>query len=249
MKLVYLKVFLIIFSFVLFSCGGSNGGGDDTPPPPPIGGGDDDPVVLNPTAATLVFPENNKECTQGNAISNSESIVTFEWNASENTDNYVVTLRNLNSQESFNSIVNSNTASITILRATPYEWFVTSRANGTNVTAESSKWKFYNEGPGLENYAPFPAQAVAPPRGSTLPSDTETVTLEWSSTDVDNDIEDFEIYFKTENEDSFNLLGTQTENSIEANVNSGTIYSWYVVSNDSKGNSSESERFSFKVEE
>ncbi|MDC6366658.1 MULTISPECIES: hypothetical protein [Flavobacteriaceae] len=236
---------ILLFALLFIGCSSGSDGGDDTPPP--SGGGDDDPVVVPaPTAATLVFPEDDTECNEGNPIDETESNVTFQWGASQNTDSYSVTLTNLHTNSSFNTIANTNEATISILRGTPYEWYVTSRANGTNETAESTKWQFFNEGPGIENHAPFPVEAVSPSRGETL-SQTSSVTLTWSSSDIDNDISSYDVFFGTQT-DQINFLGNTTENLFEATVSSGNIYYWQVKVIDSEGNSSTSVIFEFRID-
>lgn len=247
MKKLYTISLLFLSLLVVGACS-SSGGDDDSPPPPPTGGGDDDPVVIpDPSAATLVFPEDDTECNEGEPVNDTESTVTFRWNESQNTDSYSVTVTNLNTNESFNTVANTNEAPITILRGTPYEWFVTSRANGTNETAQSAAFRFYNEGPGVENYAPFPAEAINPVRAATLASSTTSVTLEWSATDVDGDIENYEVFFGVQG--SSTSQGVTSDTSLEVTVASGNIYEWSIVVMDAQDNASTSETFLFRVDE
>ena len=228
----------------------SSGGGDDTPaPPPPTGGNDDGPTITDPSAATLVFPANNTECNTGIVDPNDETVstVTFEWNASANTDRYTVNITNLNSGTTGFSNSNTNSVDITILRGVPYEWWVTSRATGTTATADSERFRFYNEGPGLENYAPFPAVAVSPARGVNLDASTTTVNLDWEASDVDDDITGYEVFFGTDANPTTSI-GTPTESSLaDVAVASGSTYYWMVVTTDSQGNTSNSEIFTFRV--
>ena len=245
-KILHISVLAVLF--VLASCSSS---GDDSPtPPPPTGGGDDDPVVVTgPGAANLTFPENNSECTTGvvDPEDDTKSAVTFEWDAGQNADRYTITITNLNSGSSVFASPSTNEATVTIDRGTPYSWVVTSRANGTSETADSQTFRFYNEGPGVENYAPFPAEAVAPARGVNLPMDTTAVTLEWSGSDVDNDITGYEVFFGTDVNPTTSI-GSGAETSLaDVAVTSGTTYYWVVVTTDSAGNTSSSEVFSFKV--
>lgn len=230
-------LYIIPFT-ILMSCGGG-GSGDETPIVPPP-----DPVPA-PLKATLVFPENNKECTEGIVENDTQSTVNFQWNNSENTDSYEVNLKNLNTNNSVRIPSNSNAALITLSRGVPYEWFITSKANGTISTAQSDVWKFYNQGPGIENYAPFPAEAVFPKRGANLAS-TNTVTLQWNGSDIDDDIVSYKILFDTV-ETPVTELGSVTDNFIDATVSSGTTYYWQVITIDSQGNSSNSEIFSFRI--
>ncbi|MEM8929478.1 MAG: hypothetical protein AAGC45_14870, partial [Bacteroidota bacterium] len=139
-KILYMTLIVVALAFV--GCGGSDG--DDSPEPPPSGGIDDEPTIPDPSAAALVFPEDNTECNTGIVDPNNSALstVTFEWNASQNTDSYTVTVTNLNTNISSFANVVTNEADITIERGTPYSWFVTSRATGTMSTADSETFQF-----------------------------------------------------------------------------------------------------------
>ncbi|MFC2148549.1 hypothetical protein ACFLR9_08285 [Bacteroidota bacterium] len=233
------KVYSVLTLFLLLACGEIESISDDTPPPP---------AVAAPSAATLVFPADNTECNEGviSSIDETKSAVTFQWNASENTDTYEVNLRNINTNTSTKSNSTTNDATITIDRGTPYEWFVVSKANGTNETASSVKAKFYNQGPGIENYAPFPAEAINPARGATIASAT-SVNLQWAASDIDDDIVGYTVFFGT-NTNPTAELGTTEESNLNAPITSGTKYYWSVITTDSQNNSSTSEVFEFTVE-
>ena len=233
MKLKY-GFFVLVIIFIA-ACGGSDSNDPDPDPDP-------DPIAA-PLAATLVFPDNNTECNEGVVVNETQSTVTFDWNASQNTDSYEVNLRNLNTNTSSKTNSNTNSADITLERGVPYEWFVVSKANGTNETASSSIWKFYNQGPGVENYAPFPAEALNPGRGEAI-NNSGTVQLEWSGSDVDNDITEYDVLFGTDSDPS--ALCTTPDSFIDATIATG-VYYWRVISKDSQGNSSESEIFEFSV--
>jgi hypothetical protein len=235
MKIKYL-IGLFVFGSML-SCSKS----DPSPAPDP----GPDPVP-DPVAATLVFPDNNTECNEGVVLNDTQSSVAFQWNASANTDSYEVTIRNLDTNTSATTNTTTNEAVITLLRGVPYEWFVVSKASGTTVTATSDKWKFYNQGPGVENYAPFPAEVVSPLRGSSIAS-SGTIALEWAGSDVDNDITEYEILFGTDAMPSTSL-GTTSDTTLDATIVSGEIYYWRVITMDSQGNTSQSEIFDFRVD-
>ena len=213
--------------------------GDDSP-------GDEHQNPENPTAATLVFPDNNRECTEGTIINNSESTIKCQWQATQNTDTYDINIRNLDLNTATTISSNTNEADITLLQNTPYEWFVVSKANGITTTAESEKWRFYNAGTGVENYAPFPADAVSPARGQTIAS-AATVTLEWSGNDVDNDISEFEVFFSTLSNPTTSIANTP-QSSTTVTISSGQTFYWRVVTKDEAGNTSQSEVFDFKVQ-
>lgn len=233
---------LLVPVFILCACGGNDddaggGGGDDGP----IGG------TPEPAASTLIFPANNTECNEGTIVSETESDVMFRWNTSENTDSYSITYTNLSSNTIDNVVVQGSTEKLIRLeRGIPYEWFVESQNKDTDKTSTSEKWRFFNEGPGIENYAPFPAEAISPSRGSSLDTTTK-VTLAWSASDIDDDIKDFEIFFGT-TEGNLTSLGTFTETSINnVSVTAATNYYWKVKATDTNGNSSISEVFQFRI--
>ena len=228
---------LMVLSVLLFSCSSGDSGGEPAPAPAP--------TVPDPSAATLVFPEDNTECNEGEVLNENQSRVTFRWNNAQNTDSYEVNLRDLNTGNTSKFLSNTNSASITITRGAPYEWFVVSSANGTNATASSATWKFYNEGPGVTNYTPFPAEAVAPARGGNIDT-TLSVALEWTGSDVDNDIVSYDVFFGTD-PDPVTLLGNTATTTLTADTTADTVYYWKVVTNDSAGNTSSSEIFEFKV--
>ena len=213
-------------------------GGKDNP--------DDDILIGDPGSVSLVFPDNNSECTEGQSLNTLESTITFEWQQGDNADSYEVHVLNLDTNSSSITNANTNEAAITLSKNTPYQWFVVSRNFNSEEAPSSATWRFYNAGDGVENYAPFPADAVSPARGETINA-TNSVTLEWSGNDVDNDIQDFEILFGTSNEPS-NSIANTSQSSTTANVSSGQTYYWRVITKDEAGNTSQSEIFDFKVQ-
>jgi hypothetical protein len=205
---------------------------------------DDGSDVGEPGSAKLVFPENNSECTEGTVINNLESTITFQWETSSNTDSYEVNVRNLNSDNTMKATVNANEADITLERNVPYEWFVVSKsAEGGDLT--SAKWKFYNAGHGVENYAPFPAEAVNPTRGQTV-GIAGSISLEWLGSDVDNDISEYEVFFGTDVSPTASL-GSTAQNTMNVDISSGQTYYWRVITKDNESNTSQSEIFDFRV--
>ncbi|MFS4493170.1 hypothetical protein [Maribacter sp. 2308TA10-17] len=213
-------------------------------------GGKDNPDDIDPSgvpsAATLVFPDNNMECTEGTVINDTQSTILFEWENAANADSYEVNVTNLNTNSSSTMNSNTNEVSVTVERNTPYSWFVVSKSDGTNATANSDTWRFYNQGEGVSNYAPFPASAVSPTRGQTLGS-AGNINLEWQGNDVDNDLVEFEVLFGTNNNPTTSL-GVTAQSSIGTSTNSGQTYYWRVISKDATGNTSQSEIFDFKVQ-
>lgn len=225
---------------MLYNCsgGGDDGGSTVTPPPPTP-----DP----PTAAILTFPDDNEECTTGTEVNATQSSVTFTWQASQNTDLYDLVLKNLDTNSILTFSSSTNQIAIIINKGTPYSWYVVSKSNSVTQTATSATWKFYNAGDPVQSYAPFPADLVAPDMGANL-TGVSMVTLEWSGSDIDDDIVSYDIYFDTTSPPTTQLGGTLTVTTIDAPVSAGNAYYWRVIITDSEGNNSESEIFEFRVD-
>ncbi len=219
----------------LTACPGSN---DDGPDNGPLGG--------DLGSVTLVFPENNKECTEGKIENDTQSTITFQWQAQENVDGYEVNIKNLKAGTSSKTVANTNEVDISLQRGIPYEWFVASKAEGSEETANSDTWRFYNQGAGTQNYAPFPAEAVNPLGGANVAAAT-TIDLQWKGSDVDNDIAEYEVLFGTETVPTTSLA-TTAESTTSASIASGQTYYWRVITKDGQGNTSRSEVFDFKVQ-
>ncbi|TBN00904.1 hypothetical protein EYD45_13850 [Hyunsoonleella flava] len=230
----------LAFCFFILGCS-SGGGGDDTPDPDP-----DPDKVSPPSAATLVFPEQNSECTTGSNLTSTESTIVFNWNDATDATSYQLFVKNLNTQNTQNYTSNVSERSVTILRGTPYSWYVVSKNSGSE-TAQSPTWKFYNAGEATSSYAPFPAELVAPNLSQVLGASTTSVSLEWNGSDVDNDINEYDILFGTVSP-PVNKVTTTSNTNFSVNVTSGSTYYWRVITYDDQNNNSESQIFGFSVE-
>jgi len=197
-----------------------------------------------PTAATLIFPENNTECNEGIVISDTETEVLFQWQEATNASSYVLQITNLNDGTSRNISTISNEFLIRIFRGTPYSWSVESLVGGTNETAESTTWRFYNAGLPQESHPPFPAVAISPDPGSSI--DGGAVVLQWEASDIDNDIVSYTIVLDTVNP-PVTEVGTTSNTNLEVTGTSGLVYYWKVVTTDAIGNASDSQIFQFGV--
>tara|TARA_R110002049_G_scaffold193305_1_gene362140 strand:+ start:2241 stop:2942 length:702 start_codon:yes stop_codon:yes gene_type:complete len=213
-------------------------------------GGDspeDEKLEVKPDAASLVFPLNNSECVDGTVISTVKSKVTFDWNTAKNTDEYELKLKNLQTNLTKGYIVANSEISITLDRGVAYSWYVVSLNKASGEKVQSSVWKFYNAGAGIVSYAPFPADHIAPLTGTEVAYTATGITLEWSGNDVDNDIEDYDIYFgETLSPELYqeNITASSIENVI---ISQDTKYYWKIKTKDKRGNVSYSDVFQFIV--
>jgi len=225
------QVGVIIFSLAtLISCGGGDGG--------------EDPAADALGKAVLISPLNEEECNQGNIISNTQSTVTFEWNAAKNATRYTVLVINLND----NSTKELNTEKLTVsgdlLRGVPYSWRVIAKKSGSRDFNESETWRFFNAGEAIESYAPFAASLVEPTMGSIIETST---TLSWTGSDVDNDIDSYDVYLSKTNPPT-TLKGNTTDTTIDTGaLDANSVYYWRVITKDKAENSSQSTVFQFRT--
>ena len=227
----------ILASCILFSVLSCSKGGD-TPK---------EEENLDPTAASLVFPLNNSECIEGVIKSKSKSTVTFKWEATLNTDGYELKLKNLSTGVSIGYNTSNSEIPIELERGVAYSWYVISKNNISGEKAESKVWKFYNASESSSSYAPFPAEVVAPEINVKLPYSENGITLEWSASDVDNDINAYDVYFGVGKNPELYKENVSLNKLENVAVQMETMYYWKVITIDSKGNTSTSDLFQFKV--
>ena len=140
---------------------------------------EDIPVVITPSSTVLIFPENNSECNEGKVISETESIVNFRWEASQNTDKYLLNVKLVEDGSVQTITTSSLEADVTLKRGKTYQWHVVSKKDGVSITAESPVWSFY-AGIASENSL-LQAELV-------YPSSDQLFLLncfEWNSGDID----------------------------------------------------------------
>ncbi|WP_296381260.1 hypothetical protein [Winogradskyella sp.] len=234
-----MKKIAYIVSLVLLVSGCSDtrdqnpGNNDD------VGSGED-PL----TGVQLVFPYQDELCNEGTDLTPTESTVFFEWMPNDNAEIYTLTIENLET----GTITEYETVdfifSVTIERAQAFRWFV--NYNFQEQPQESAIWNFYNAGSGVQTYAPFPAEILAPSMAQTIPATNTSVNLQWSGSDVDDDIVAYDVYFGTNNDPSI-IANDISVNQQTVSVVSGTIYYWNVVTKDAEGNISESGVHQFSV--
>ncbi|QLE01505.1 hypothetical protein HX109_07980 [Galbibacter sp. BG1] len=224
---------IILFLFLVVSCNN-----------------DDDATPKTPSAAALIFPLENSECTEGviSPSNNNQSTITFEWNVAEHADSYQLLVKNLNTNNTQTFASNTNTLEVTLSRGTPYAWYVISLNNNSQETAESEEWKFYNAGQGVETYPPFPADLLEPSSGSTVYASNSSVSFTWSGSDIEGDIANYEIFIGNNNPPSTSVQSNITEEEFTHTAFEIGIYYWQIKTIDDNGNSSLSEVSQFKVE-
>ncbi|NKI27823.1 hypothetical protein HCG49_14755 [Arenibacter sp. 6A1] len=224
----------LLMIFTAFSC--SDGG--DAPK---------EEEVVSPEAATLVFPLNNSECIEGVVKSDTKSTVTFDWEDALHANRYELKLKNLSTGLITGHNISKSEVALDLERGVAYSWYVISRSQGSSEKAESPVWKFYNASVASSSYAPFPAEVVAPQINQEVAFASAGIVLEWSGSDVDKDIESYDLYFgESDSPELFkeNLTVSKLEN---VEVKAATNYYWKVKTKDTQGNISYSDLFQFNV--
>lgn len=225
-------LFFLSIYFLLFGCGKDNSAPAKS---------------QKPTAAKLIFPFENFLCNVGTDITPTESTILFEWEKGENNDKYELILKNLTTG-AFTSYPTTNTEiPIVLERLTPFKWYVISKSNFVIDTTHSATWKFFNAGAAVASYAPFPAEILSPAMAAKITTTASVITLDWTGSDVDNDIVGYDVYFGTT--DSPSMIETDLKESILNNVSiqRNTIYYWKIITKDASGNKSDSGVYQFKI--
>ena len=242
-----LKYFSFLFTLTLISCGG--GGGDDGGAN--NGGGGGGPVVNPPGKSTLTAPANSETCETGTSVSATQSQVTFTWTASSDTNTYDLKITNLNTSVVINrTALTSTSTKVTLDKGVPYSWNITSKSTASTTTTASDTWKFYLLGPGIVNYAPFPADLKTPASGSTVTRDGDgKVTFTWDGSDPDGDSLNYTLYVDaTDGKQTPPTAQTDlTVKTLAVALDAATTYYWRVKTSDGT-NSSYSIVYSFKTE-
>lgn len=200
-------------------------------------------------AVILLSPSKNEVCNTGVVISETENQVSFEWQPNVDAESYELTYKNLTLGTSKTITAALPTATVILLRNTPYEWKVISKTLKSSKMGTSEKWKFYNAGIGISSYVPYPAEIISPKHDVVVtPTSGNKVILSWKGDDVDNDIASYTIYF------GLGITPPVYQSNLSSNVVSTEVtvarndtYYWKVITTDSKGNNSDSGIYRFKT--
>jgi len=232
-------IILLAITFISLSACSKDSGGNE---PAEV-------VIPPPTVAVLTFPANNEPCLETTSVNDTQSSITFRWNAGQNVTSYDLRLVNLSNNNSnvYNSTTNDKT--LTLEHDEPYSWKIISNGQSGSQPVESDTWKFYLAGPAQINFAPFPAELTSPVSGSTVTPSDGLVQVQWTCTDADNDIAQYEVYLDAT--DGSTLVHTidfeSTTTSVDVNVENNIIYFWKVITTDAEGNQSNSGVYSFRT--
>lgn len=208
------------------------------------GGGTAPVVAESPTAATLVYPADQTLCAEGQIISETFSVINFQWQEGLNTDSYTLEITDGNGAKRTITAAKGS-KEVEVERGMAFSWKIISRSTKTTETASSATFSFFNAGAATENFAPMPARLLSPRAGASISA--ANLTLEWEGADLDQNIDRYTVYLKAEGEEASEVYSGLLSSVTLSNVSSG-VYRWWVNTRDLTGLQSHSEQSEFRVE-
>jgi len=186
-----------------------------------------DPIP-DPEQTVLILPEDNTSCLYVSQSSSTAS-VDFSWQEAQFTDEYLVVVKNLTTEEETTSRTLNTSIRLTLTRGVPYQWKVVTVSELSSVETSSRSFSFYLEAQQQRNYLPFPARLLS-----------RQYNFSWQGEDLDNDLSHYTISIGA-SPDVLNEIATDiTVSSHNASLNAGEVYFWQIISYDENGNNTKS---------
>jgi hypothetical protein len=210
---------------------------------------DDGPKL--PEQAELFVPINGENCQYGKVINSNQKEVEFSWSDAKHVTSYNLFIKNIITSQTVNrnSLV-INSSSVYLKPGFPYEWNVTSISEDyPEESAQSQTWRFYLPSDDQTNSPPFPASLISPSSGETISLSNNSFTLDWDGSDPDGDVLRYDLFvdktdgFQPTLDELKNLSNTSKFVILEEN----SEYFWRVISEDSNGNKSSSQVYTFRT--
>ena len=197
-----------------------------------------DPIP-DPEQTVLILPEDNTSCLYVSQSSSTAS-VDFSWQEAKFTDEYIIVVKNITTEEETTSRTLNTSIRLTLSRGVPYQWKVITVSDLSSVETSSRSFSFYLEGQQQRNYLPFPARLLSPQLDEVVSLSNGQYNFSWQGEDLDNDLSYYTLLIGT-SADVLNEIATDiTASSISVALNSGEVYFWQVISYDQNGNSTKS---------
>ena len=210
----------------------------------------EDSLPMDPGIALLLSPINEETCLDGESINDTQSNVDFSWSVASDALSYEIVVSNLLTQSTKTYVATTNQTTIALTKAEPYSWYVNSIGEEGSTPSQSESWKFYLAGEAIINYAPFPSELISPRSGANVTPDINNlVILNWSCSDVEGDLIQFEVYFDENDASTLNATVEyqQQDTSIKVEVKNNTTYYWKIIAIDANGNQSSSGVYAFRT--
>ena len=197
-----------------------------------------DPIP-DPGQTVLISPEDNTACLYVSQSSSTAS-VDFSWQEAQDTDEYLLVVRNLSTDEETTSRTINTSIRLTLTRGVPYQWKVITVSELSSVETSSRSFSFYLEAQQQRNYLPFPARLLSPQLDEVVSLSNGQYNFSWQGDDLDNDLSHYTLSIGT-SADALNVIASDIEaTSYSASLNAGEVYFWQIISFDQNGNSTKS---------
>lgn len=180
---------------------------------------------------TLIAPENDKQCL-GVLLPTDQIRVLFDWEDVAGVSSFLFEYEDTILGETKTVTVTESRLSLDLEPGTQYKWSVTV-LDFFSAPKKSVLFSFYTEGLTTPNHVPFPANTTI------TTNENGTVTLNWESKDLDNDIDYYQIFFSPENPPT-EIIPKTEETTTSRPVDAGLLYYLTVKTYDKNGNFSES---------
>ena len=200
--------------------------------------------IPEPDSALLTTPENRNTCVPLSTTA-TQGVVNFGWEEAQNTDSYEVFVRNNITQTEKRKSADLTSTTITLDRGAPYSWWVVSSSEASPVNTKSEVWTFYLEALQQVTFLPFSAQLNNPQDEQEVTLSSGEVNLQWTASDLDNDIAYYQVYVGTVAAQMSLVQDNQIISSYSALLDVGQTYFWQIITIDQRGNKSQSAIQSF----
>tara|TARA_R110000796_G_scaffold71123_6_gene161345 strand:+ start:12496 stop:13194 length:699 start_codon:yes stop_codon:yes gene_type:complete len=215
---------ILVLTSLLFSC---SGGSDSAKEPITE-------EVNPPTKAVGTLPVNGEPCSDYEAVSGDDAVVSisFNWNAAQYAQNYELVVKE-GGNEVFRDVFNALNAKVSLNRGRAFTWNVI--AKNSDGQTNSDTMSFVTPGTPIGNYVPYAAEI-------SLVFDALTnLNVSWVGKDEDGDVLTYDVEVREEGEiiTEFNDLTVNTLDPIATSPD--MLYNVQVISIDVSGNYSISE--------
>jgi len=202
----------------------------------------DTPINEAPTQVQLIYPSKDLLCINNN--------INFDWSDAtdpENDDieyNIIIASDRAMTNDVQSLTVVSSEALISLEKETAYYWKVESIDINNEIGSSSEIFAFFTSGDGIENYAPFTAEAISPLNEASVAAGS--VNLNWNGSDTNSeDTLTYQLFFGENS--AIEVESDLTESSYTITSEPGKTYFWKVNTIDQHGAKSIGQTWSFTV--
>jgi hypothetical protein len=199
-----------------------------------------------PDTPLLISPKINEICVASSSVNINKGLIEFKWKKADKAQTYELIVKNLitGEQKTYSSTDTVN--KLELEKNTPFAWFVLAIGKNSKNKSQSNTNKFYSAGDGYIHYPPFQPELLKPKSDEVLSSSLTSTILKWRGSDVDGDIESYNVFFGTSTSQLPLLTNTKAD-SILVPVLPKSTYHWKIVCIDKRGNTSASDYFKFQT--